>query len=111
FEAVEAGQVVMVTSVISLVEVLVRPIRQGDERLAHEYFDFLMSSEHVHTQPISPGTARLAAELRAGGNLKTPDAIQLATANEAGAQYLLTNDRDFGDDHPLHVLRVSELAL
>lgn len=110
FEAVENGQIRLVTSVMTLVEVLVHPIRRGDERLAHEYFDFLMSSEHVHTLPVTAGIARLAAELRAGGTLKTPDAIQLAVAIEAGAEVLVTNDRDFGSDHQLQVIRVSEIV-
>jgi predicted nucleic acid-binding protein len=36
--------------------------------------------------------AAIAADIRAKHNLRTPDAIQMATAIYAGAQYFLTND-------------------
>ncbi len=44
--------------------------------------DFLASSPNVITLPVSPAIAQTAAELRATTKLKTPDAIQLATALE-----------------------------
>jgi predicted nucleic acid-binding protein len=106
---VDRGEIRVVTSVVTLLEVLVHPIRRGDEGLAQQYNDILLSSPHIMTVPVTPVTAQLAAELRAEQNLKTPDAIQLATAIKYGASAILTNDRDFGVAKSIEVLRVKEL--
>jgi predicted nucleic acid-binding protein len=110
FEAVEAGDTTLVTSTVTLLEVLVHPLRLGNESLAHRYNDILLSSPHISTVPVTPATAQLAAELRASERLKTPDAIQLATALTHRADAFLTNDRDFGDIDSLAVLRVSDFV-
>ncbi|MCA9100991.1 MAG: PIN domain-containing protein [Planctomycetales bacterium] len=110
FDAVQAGSVRVVTSTITLLEVLVHPLRHGNEGLAHQYNDILLSSPHIKTVSLTPETAQLAAELRASSTLKTPDAIQLATARAHGAEAFLTNDRDFGDATPLTILRLNELT-
>ncbi len=67
-----------------------------DETLAHRNNDILLSSPGIHVASVTPTTAQTAAELRSRFNLKTPDAIQLATAVRHEATALLTNDRDFG---------------
>jgi|SRR5690606_15852947 len=110
FEAVRAGETRIVTSTVTLLEVLVHPLKHGDERLAHEYNDILLSSPHVFTVPVTPATAQTAAELRATGKLKTPDAILLATALNHRADAFLTGDRDFGDFESLQILRVRDLV-
>ncbi|MDP2024174.1 MAG: PIN domain-containing protein, partial [Hydrogenophaga sp.] len=46
----------------------------------------------------------LAAQLRAQHRLKLPDALQLATALEAGASAFVTHDRDFSGVSALPVL-------
>lgn len=96
FEAADKGQIELVTSVISLLEVLVHPLRNDDEHLAQRYNDILMSAPHLTMLSITAQVAQHAAELRATQNLKTPDAIQLATALDQGTSALITNDRDFG---------------
>jgi predicted nucleic acid-binding protein len=50
-----------------------------------------------------------AAELRATHGLRTPDAIQLATAMDAGAAALLTNDTRLRTVAGLEVLILAEL--
>jgi predicted nucleic acid-binding protein len=110
FEVVRAGETRIVTSTVTLLEVLVHPLKRGDERLAHEYNDILLSSPHVFTVPVTPATAQTAAELRATGKLKTPDAILLATALNHRADAFLTGDRDFGDFESLQILRVRDLV-
>lgn len=110
FEAVTSGEIRIVTSTVTLLEVLVHPLKHGDDRLAHEYNDILLSSPHILTVPVTPATAQTAAELRATGKLKTPDAIQLATAINHRASAFLTGDRDFSDFDLLKILRVRDLA-
>ena len=44
---------------------------------------------------MSPAIASLAAQLRAQYKLRLPDALQLATALDVGADAMVTHDRDF----------------
>jgi predicted nucleic acid-binding protein len=76
-----------------LLEVLVHPLRHGDEALAHQYNDILLSSANIVTRPVTDAIAQKAAGLRARYNLRTPDAIQLAVAINERAAVFLTNDR------------------
>ncbi len=110
FRAVEEGQFSLVTSVVTLLEVMVQPIRYGDEALANDYQDILLHGNNIRTEPVTLTIAQVAAELRAESRLKTPDAIHLATALEHQAVAFLTNDRDFGEVRSLKILRVGDLV-
>jgi predicted nucleic acid-binding protein len=110
FEAVKSGEIRVVTSTVTLLEVLVHPLQRGDESLAHQYNDILLSSPYISTVPVTPATAQTAAELRAKSNLKTPDAIHLATAINHHADAFLTGDRDFGAFASMRILKIRDLA-
>jgi predicted nucleic acid-binding protein len=93
FKAVERGEFIVVTSIVTLLEVLVRPFQDGDLELAQEYRDFLFDSDNVSIRFLSQKIVEEAARLRAfHNNIRTPDAIQMATAIEANASFFLTND-------------------
>lgn len=83
---------VFVTSTITLLEVLVKPLREGKTIIAKQYRDTITNAPGVEIIDMSTAVAETAARLRATYNLKTPDSIQLATALEAKADYFLTND-------------------
>ncbi len=86
------------------------PIRKHDEHLAQRYNDILLSSPNVSTVPVTAHTAQAAAELRAEHNLKTPDAIHLATASGQNAVAFLTNDRDFPKIDGIEILNVRDVT-
>ncbi len=109
FQAVDRGEIHVVTSTVTLLEVLVHPIRRKDESLAHQYNDILLTSPHIFTMPVTPVTAQLAAELRADYKLKTPDAIQLAVAMTNNAAAFLTNDRDYGSVPSIDVIKLHDV--
>jgi predicted nucleic acid-binding protein len=109
FQAVDRGQMKVVTSTITLLEVLVHPIRCGDEVLAHKYNDILLTSPNIAILSLTPALAQVAAELRAEYKLKTPDAVQLATAKTHGAAALFTNDRDFNGVTGIEILKLRDL--
>src|SRR4051794_18537368 len=77
FVAIDAGEIQAVTSILTLVEVLVHPLRHGDETVASKYHDILLSAPNLRTCAVNTAVAQQAAELRAQHQLKTPDAIQL----------------------------------
>lgn len=93
FRAIAIGQITAVTSTVTFVEVMVRPLREKNTELAAEYREILMGSENVTTLAVTEEIALGAAELRATLNLRTPDAIQVATAQVGGASTFITNDK------------------
>lgn len=92
FEAVERGDIQVVTSTLTLTEVLIHPLRHGNRDLALRYSRVLLNANNLKTLSVSPSIASEAAHLRAQYGFKTPDAIQLATAQQVNATYFLTND-------------------
>ena len=109
FEAVDRGELRVVTSVLTLTEVLVHPMRRGDHDLADQYRRILLHANQITTVQVSEGVAEEAGQLRARHNLRTPDAIQLATAIRSGASSFLTNDGRLPKLAPLNILVLNEL--
>lgn len=93
FRRVEGGRARAVCSVLSRLEVLVVPKREGRDDLCRTYREVFEAFPHLTVQPIDSKIADRAADLRAGHNLRTPDALHLATAIEAGADLFVTEDR------------------
>jgi predicted nucleic acid-binding protein len=84
-----------ITSTITMTEVLVQPYRALDEQRVDEFFGLL--STYPNLEWIAPDLqiADRAAQIRARHRLKTPDALQAATAVQARATGLITNDPVF----------------
>ena len=74
-------------------EILVAPFRRSSGAAAT--VDSLVDALPASVQPVTRPIARAAAQLRArhGAKLRLPDALVVATAQELGAQRLLTTDR------------------
>jgi predicted nucleic acid-binding protein len=93
FDAIDAGNATGMTSVLTLLEVLVKPLRDGQSQIADEYRQLLTSSSNLKLLAIDEAVSQRAASLRASHAwLRTPDALQLATAIEHGADVIVTND-------------------
>jgi predicted nucleic acid-binding protein len=109
FEAAERNEFRIVTSFVTLIEVLVRPLREGRPDLAEEYRDILLHSPALIAIPLDEGIAEEAAGLRARHNIRTPDALQVATAIRAGASWFLTNDAELANLPEIPVLVLKQL--
>jgi predicted nucleic acid-binding protein len=92
FEALARGDLQAVTSTVTLIEVLTQPLRHGNTALATQYRSLLLNNQSIDIGMVSVVVAEEAARLRATHALRTPDAVQLATAIDAGASSFLTND-------------------
>jgi predicted nucleic acid-binding protein len=92
FDALDRGHLRAITSTLTLAEVLVLPLRTGDSLLVSEYVNILTNSRNVTMLPVSEAIATRAAQLRADAGLRTPDAVQIATAQVGGATAFVTND-------------------
>lgn len=77
--------------------------------MATRYRDLLMNTRHLTVRSVPPEVAEEAATLRARHGFRTPDAIQLATAQIAGATGFLTNDVRLSDFPGLDVLVLDRL--
>jgi predicted nucleic acid-binding protein len=80
----------LVTSALTLGEVLVKPMEQGDHRLGVKYEEAIEAASLVI--PFDSKSARIYASLRTDRSLRAPDAIQLACAAAAGVDLFVTND-------------------
>jgi len=109
FKANTNGDFIFITSCITLLEVLVKPLREGEKELANKYKKILTSAVGISIFEISNDIALKAAELRAIYNLRTPDALQFATAIEYKADYFLTNDNRLKSLKQVSSVLLSEL--
>ena len=93
FSANEKQKMIFQTSVITLMEVLVQPMREQEKGLVSEYKRILCNSETLNIYEVSIEIAVRAAQIRAEYGFKSPDALQLAMAVYHSADYFLTNDK------------------
>jgi len=92
FQANAKGDFLFVTSTITLLEVLVHPMKLKRFDLVDKFQSILTESSTLDIIDVSKPIAIKAAELRGKHNFKTPDSIQMATALECEAHFFLTND-------------------
>ncbi len=111
FEAVRRGEISVVTSAITMTEVLVHPFKQGNTDLAAEFMQLFLNTRHFKTVSVTPAIAEIAARLRADYGIRTPDALHAATAIQCNADYLLTNDDQLKMLSKPRVMMIPELAL
>jgi predicted nucleic acid-binding protein len=109
WDAVQAGIVTVATSDLTLLEVLVAPLKKGDKGLEADYRALLQRSQGVRLIPISQTVLERAANLRATTSVKTPDAIHAATALVARCDLFVTNDVAFKKVTGLPVTILSEV--
>jgi predicted nucleic acid-binding protein len=107
WEKLQAGSVQLISSELLLLECLVIPLRTNNTALINAYEQFL--SFQVTLFPIRESILRLAAQLRAINNLKTPDAIHAATALGIRHTLFLTNDVDLRTVPGLSIVVLKEV--
>ena len=80
----------LLTSTLTLSEILVRPVEVGDETLARRYEQSITAAATV--LPFDRAAAAAFAGIRRDRSIAPPDAIQLACASVAGVDMFITND-------------------
>ena len=80
----------LLTSALTLGEVLVKPFESGRDDLARAYEQTLTAGALIVA--FEREAARRYAQIRADRTIKPPDAIQLACAAQAAADLFVTND-------------------
>jgi len=90
--------------------VLVKPLRDGRLDLADNYRQVLTNSANVALEVIDESICESAAQLRAKYLwLRTPEALQIATAVRHGAEIMVTNDEGWKRSTELEVTVLRDL--
>lgn len=92
FDAIEKGKRTAVTSVITLLEILIKPKIENNPEAVKDYKDILLTFPNLRIFDVDIKVSDMASDLRAKYNMRTPDAIQIATAIISRAGTFLTND-------------------
>ena len=109
FQQIDEGKIEGVTSTLTLTEALILPLRNQEFEKVQLYRTFLGSTPGIRLVPVDFQIANKAADLRVRYNLKTPDALQVATALMAGCEAFLTNDKGLRRVTELRVLVLDDL--
>ena len=109
FNLIERGQNAVVTSTVTLLELLVQPYRDHRDELAQKIFALTSTYPKIEWVPLTMNLADRAAELRARYRLSTPDAIQLATAIGHKAVRFYGNDRGLRRVKEIECILVEDL--
>lgn len=83
----------LLTSELSIAEVLVVPIRQEKAELMAIYDELLGNGRLVATIPVDRAVLIESAAVRARSSQKLPDSILVATASLAGCRFLVSSDK------------------
>ncbi len=109
FESLEKGNFNGITSVLTLLEILVKPKKEGNLLLTERYKLLFETFPNLQVKEINENIADIASSLRANYNINTPDAIQIATSLEAKADIFITNDTTLKKISEIKVLLLSEM--
>ena len=91
---------------LSLLECLVRPLREGDAATIARYEEFF-TADDLEIVELTPRVIDLATRLRAAHGIRTPDAIQAACAlTQRGRTIFMSGDASFRKVAGLEVVLV-----
>jgi predicted nucleic acid-binding protein len=93
-----------------MAELLVHPYRLANEPLLNQYYGLLSSFPNLNWVAPDLAIADVSARLRTQHGLRLPDALQVATAIQAGAGAILTNDAAFARVPAIEVGTLTGLA-
>ncbi len=110
FRLIQAGRTSAVTSVVTVTELIVKPLQLGRIDTADDYERLLSDFPNLAIVDIDRAIARLAASLRARYRLGSPDALQLASGLTAGATAFVTNDRRLRRVRELEVILLDDFT-
>jgi len=109
FESLEKGNFNSITSVLTLLEVLVKPKRENNSLLTERYKLLFENFPNLQVKTLNENITDIASTLRANYNINTPDSIQIATSLEAKADIFITNDATLKKISEIKVLLLSEM--
>lgn len=95
FSRLDRGTIAAVTSTVTMLEILVMPYRDSNVDLVNQLYSLMATYPGLLWADLTLLIADTGARLRAEFNLRTPDAIQAATALHTNSTGLISNDAVF----------------
>jgi predicted nucleic acid-binding protein len=94
-EMVFSGRNPAVVSMVSISEVLIRPLRTGARERYHHTMELLTGFPNLRALPVDLPIAQEAASLRAAFRLSMADSLIVGTGIVSQVHHLATNDVDW----------------
>lgn len=111
FHHIQTGSIAGYTSQISVIECFSLPEKKQDQLVITAYENLFQQFPNLSIVPLGWEVARTASKLRSKyTNLRTPDAIQIATALWHEADLFLTNDQKLRQITELPVLILADFC-
>lgn len=101
------GKATGITSYVTLLELLVKPLREGRLDLVDQYKTILTGQ--LEMVPIDEAVSVKAAQLRAKYGFRIPDAIQLASVIRKKGDVFITNDKGLKHVKEIKILTLEEI--
>lgn len=108
-ELMNENRIQAFTSVLTLSEVLPKPVETGNDELAEKFKMYLKNGPNLTLLPITETIGESAGVLRGKyPHLKTVDAVQIAAALDAEADAFLTNDKKLSGIKEIKILVLND---
>jgi predicted nucleic acid-binding protein len=108
--AMADGEFTGMTSVLTLLEVAVKPLRLGRPEVADVYEALLGDIANLAILNLDARAVRIGAELRATYGLRTPDALQIGACLAHGAEAFVTNDQRLRGVKEIDIIVLDDLV-
>jgi len=109
FSHIEKGLAEGVTSIITLIEVLIKPLKDQNTAAVKSYKFLLNNFPNLRMVNIDHHVAEKGAELRARYGIRIPDALQVASAIENRATTFLSNDYTLKKVKEIEIVLLKEM--
>ncbi len=104
---ISEGKAIGITSYVTLLELLVKPLRDGRSDLVDQYKTILTGQLEI--VPMDEAVSIKAAELRAKYGIRTPDAIQLASVIHKKGEVFISNDKGLKHIKDIKILTLEDI--
>ena len=91
-EMIQSGRTLGIVSMVTVMEILVRPLRVGAPEPYQHVMEFITQFPNLSAVPIDLVVAQEAASVRAMFRLSPPDALIVASGLVRQVHHLVTND-------------------
>jgi len=110
FDYIQEGKLKAVTSSVSLMGILVKPIKVGNLIAARDYELIMTNYPNLTLIALDNRVALKGAMIRGKYNLRMPDAIQIASSLTGSATAFITNDLKFEKVKELDIIILDKLC-
>lgn len=109
FNLMEQGKIIGVTSILSILEIIVKPKEKQEHHIVNEYKFLLNTFPNLVVGKVDEDVIDLAASLKANYSCDTTMAIQLATAKLYDATCFITNKQNLKKIQEIKVIIISDI--